>query len=57
MIIDGTIDGTTEMPKLTARRVDALKEPGMYSDGEGLYLRLGQNGGKSWILRTVVYGR
>lgn len=29
----------------------------MYSDGDGLYLRVGPNGSKSWILRTRVTGR
>ena len=29
----------------------------MYGDGGGLYLRIGRAGGKSWILRTVVYGK
>lgn len=45
------------MPKLTTRKVESLKEPGMHGDGEGLYLRVGATGCKSWILRTVVYGR
>ena len=44
------------MSKLTARRVDSLKAPGMHLDGDGLYLRIGPSGGRSWILRTVVYG-
>lgn len=38
------------MPKLTARKAESLKEPGMYADGEGLYLRVGPTGGRSWIL-------
>lgn len=29
----------------------------MYGDGEGLYLRVGPTGGKSWILRTTVFGK
>lgn len=45
------------MPKLTAKKVDALQEPGFYGDGEGLYLKVGAGGSKSWILRTVVHGR
>lgn len=45
------------MGKLTTRKVDSLKEPGMYSDGDGLYLRIGPNGSKSWILRTRIAGR
>ena len=43
------------MPKLTARKVESLKEPGMHLDGDGLYLRIGPSGSKSWVLRTVVY--
>ena len=45
------------MPKLTVKKVSSLQEPGMYGDGEGLYLRVGPTGAKSWILRTVVHGR
>lgn len=45
------------MSKLTARKVETIKQPGMYADGEGLYLRIGPTGGRSWILRTVVHGR
>ena len=45
------------MPKLTARKVDNLREPGFYGDGEGLYLKVGTGRSKSWILRTVVHGR
>lgn len=45
------------MAKLTAKKVDNLKEPGFYGDGEGLYLKVGAGGAKSWILRTVVHGR
>ena len=44
------------MPKLTTRKVESLKVPGMHGDGDGLYLRIGPTGGKSWVLRTVVYG-
>lgn len=29
----------------------------MHGDGNGLYLRIGPTGSKSWILRTVVHGR
>lgn len=45
------------MAKLTAKKVDSLKEPGFYGDGEGLYLKVSKSGGRSWILRTVVHGR
>lgn len=43
--------------KLTARKVETLRQPGMYGDGDGLYLRIGRTGAKSWILRTVVHGK
>ena len=42
---------------LTVKGVDAKKEPGMYGDGGGLYLRVGPTGAKSWILRTVILGK
>jgi integrase len=45
------------MPKLTAKKVANLREPGFYGDGEGLYLKVGTGGAKSWILRTVVHRR
>lgn len=45
------------MPQLTKKTVDALKGPGRYSDGDGLYLEVSANGAKSWILRVTVQGR
>ena len=42
---------------LTVKGVEAKKEPGMYGDGAGLYLRIGPTGAKSWILRTVIHGK
>ena len=45
------------MSKLSARRVETLKEPGFYGDGDGLYLAVKPSGAKSWILRTVVHGK
>ena len=45
------------MPKLSVRRIDALKDPGFYGDGEGLYLAVKPSGSKSWILRTMVQGK
>lgn len=45
------------MPKLSARRVETLKTPGEYGDGEGLFLLVGPTGSKSWVLRTVVHGK
>jgi integrase len=45
------------MGKLSIKRVAATREPGMYGDGDGLYLRVGPTGAQSWILRTLVHGR
>jgi integrase len=40
--------------KLTARRVSVNNQPGMHSDGGGLYLRIDKSGSKSWIYRYRV---
>lgn len=45
------------MSKLSARRVETLKEPGFYGDGDGLYLSVKPSGTRSWILRVVVHGK
>jgi integrase len=45
------------MAKLSARSIQTISTPGMYGDGNGLYLRVGPTGGRSWIVRTVVHGR
>ena len=45
------------MGKLTALQVKALTEPGRYSDGDGLILKIGPTGGRSWILRVQVDGK
>lgn len=42
---------------LTAKGAEAKRDPGMYGDGNGLYLRVGPTGAKSWILRTVIHGK
>ena len=39
---------------LSATRVKALKEPGRYSDGDGLHLYVNKAGRKSWVLRITV---
>lgn len=43
--------------RLSARAVQAAKEPGMYADGKSLYLRIGPTGAKSWIFRYRADGR
>ncbi|TNE28785.1 MAG: site-specific integrase [Alphaproteobacteria bacterium] len=45
------------MGKLTAMGVKNLAEPGRYSDGEGLILKLSGKGKGSWILRVQANGK
>jgi integrase len=45
------------MAKLTATQVAHLSEPGMYSDGAGLYLQVTHAGSKSWIYRYQLNGK
>ena len=42
---------------LTAVGIRALKKPGRYADGNGLYLKVTESGAKRWELRTVVLGK
>ncbi len=37
--------------------VKAMREPGRYADGSGLYLVVDKSGAKRWVLRTVALGR
>ena len=46
-----------KMKQLTAVAVAKKKEPGLYADGGGLYLRIGPTGAKSWIFRFMLDGR
>jgi integrase len=43
--------------KLNTKRIQAIKEPGMFGDGSGLYLNVASGGTKSWILRVTVKGK
>ncbi len=42
---------------LTSVQVRALKTPGRYADGHGLYLVVDPSGAKRWLLRIVVQGK
>ena len=42
---------------LSGTLVHAVWAPGLYADGNGLYLRVDAAGCKRWILRTVVQGK
>ena len=43
--------------RLTALKVDKAKQPGMYADGGGLYLRVTDSGTKNWVFRFMLNGR
>lgn len=47
------------MPRylLTVKKADALKTPGRYSDGGGLYLSIGEGDARSWIIRIMQRGK
>jgi integrase len=46
-----------EIGRLTALKADKVREPGMYADGGGLYLRVTTDGTKNWVLRYMLNGR
>lgn len=43
--------------KLSVTKVKALKKPGYYGDGAGLYLKIQDTGSKTWIYRFMLNGR
>ncbi|WP_041751194.1 site-specific integrase [Bradyrhizobium sp. BTAi1] len=43
--------------RLTALKVEKLKEAGMYADGGGLYLRVTKDGTKNWVFRFMLNKR
>jgi len=45
-----------QINRLTARQVSTLKE-GFHSDGQGLYLRVRENGSRAWVFRFTQGGR
>jgi integrase len=45
------------MGKLTVVQVRNLKEPGRYSDGQGLMLVVATDGSRKWVLRVQADGR
>lgn len=47
----------TGLGKLTALKIEKLKEPGRYGDGAGLCLRVADAGTKSWIFRYMKDGQ
>jgi integrase len=45
---------TRAIGRLTALKVEKAKEPGMYADGGGFYLRVTPEGTKNWVLRFML---
>jgi len=48
---------TKASAKLSARTVATLSEPGLYGDGNGLWLQISRWGTKSWIFRFTMNGK
>ena len=46
-----------EIHRLSPLTVSRAKKPGMYPDGGGLYLRIAEDGGRSWVFRYALKGR
>jgi integrase len=46
-----------KVERLTALGAKGLSKPGMYPDGDGLYLNVAAGGSKSWILRYRINGK
>lgn len=46
-----------EIERLDRAAVEAATVPGLHADGDGLYLHVGDNGSKSWILRYRLDGK
>jgi integrase len=43
--------------RLTAATVRGLSGPGLYGDGNGLYLKVDPSGAKRWVQRIVIHGK
>ena len=43
--------------RLTAKKIEKLKDPGRYHDGHGLLLQITESGSRSWLLRYQRNGR
>lgn len=46
-----------DMGKLTSREVGSFKEPGRYTDGDGLMLFIDKHGSRRWVLRVQTNGQ
>ena len=43
--------------RFTAKEIESLKEPGTYTDGETLTIRVSENGKRRWIQRVSIHGK
>jgi integrase len=43
--------------KLTVSSIDKLVKPGLYGDGGNLYLKIGESGSRSWVVRFKIDGK
>ena len=43
--------------KLTVRKVREINQPGLYGDGNTLFLRVAPGGSKQWIQRLTIHGK
>jgi integrase len=43
--------------KLNPKSIEAIKEPGLYGDGGGLWLRISRHGGRAWTFRYMHQGK
>src|SRR5919201_5997612 len=43
--------------RLSTLKVERARQPGLYADGGGLYLRVAEGGSKQWVYRYTVNGR
>jgi hypothetical protein len=51
------VSAVLNLGKLSALKIEKLKEPGHYSDGSGLYLKVAIGGTKSWVFRYMNNGQ
>ncbi|WP_426260952.1 tyrosine-type recombinase/integrase [Sphingomonas sp. DC1100-1] len=49
--------GRHQEKRLSAAFVRTIKDPGFYSDGHGLYLKVDASGARRWVQRIVIHGK
>jgi integrase len=48
---------TKKINRLSAVKVATSRKPGLYADGDGLYLQVTESGSRSWVFRFKASGR